>query len=235
MDLVLTQTIQDTIQYVVKEDSFKTNEKEELERILAISLKEEKEPIKVSWALLQDVSTFLMKLPYSKDKPKVHEIMKGTSVYIEPKIVEPRDPEYDAYMEKLRAEQQERDYENMVSNVVATTHNIAIFSTKDMKEAKGHIATIINILFSMIAVYVAVYMASRTMMEDIGLRVLLSMAGAFSIGITEVFLYVSYTNKSKSKKLKKSISKKKKYNHINTLLSSSPQIEQEKKNEKTKE
>lgn len=71
MDLVLTQTIQDAIQYSVKDDSFTTNENKELERILAISLKEEKEPVRVSWTLLQDVSTFLMKLPYSEGKIKI--------------------------------------------------------------------------------------------------------------------------------------------------------------------
>ncbi|CAO3627642.1 unnamed protein product [Cunninghamella echinulata] len=154
--------------------------------------------------------------------------MKGTSVYIEPKIAEPRDPEYDAYMEKLRAEQQEREYESMVSNVIPT-HNFQIFSTKDMKEAKGHIATIINIGFSMVAVYVAIYMASRTMMEDVGLRVLLSMGGAFGIGIAEVFLYVSYTKKVSSRKSNKSNKKKK------SLIKTSIQPEQEKKKKHIKE
>jgi hypothetical protein len=39
----------------------------------------------------------------------------------------------------------------------------------ELKEIKSHIATIFNILFSMVAVYVAVYKASKTIVDDYGL------------------------------------------------------------------
>jgi hypothetical protein len=71
-------------------------------------------------------------------------------------------------MERLRAEQQEREYAAMVSSAVQPS-NEAYFRPDDIKEMKSHLVTIANIGFSMAAVYVAVYMASRTMLEDLGL------------------------------------------------------------------
>lgn len=74
-------------------------------------------------------------------------------------------------MEKLRSEQQERDYKRMVSSVITSEDqkfNLGI-KPDELKEAKSHIATIFNILFSMIAVYTAVFKASKTIVDDIGL------------------------------------------------------------------
>lgn len=74
-------------------------------------------------------------------------------------------------MNKLRLEQQERDYNNMVSSVITSEDqkfNLGI-KPDELKEVKSHVATIFNILFSMVAVYVAVYKASKTMVDDIGL------------------------------------------------------------------
>lgn len=74
-------------------------------------------------------------------------------------------------MDKLRAEQQERDYNKMVSGVITSEDqkfNLGI-KPDELKEVKSHIATIFNILFSMIAVYVAVYKVSQSMFNDLGL------------------------------------------------------------------
>lgn len=59
----------------------------------------------------------------------------------------------------------------MVSSVVTSEDqkfNLGI-KPDEFKEIKSHIATIFNILFSMIAVYVAVYKASKTIVNDYGL------------------------------------------------------------------
>lgn len=74
-------------------------------------------------------------------------------------------------MEKLRHQQQERDYKRMISSVITSEDqkfNLGI-KPDELKEVKSHIATIFNILFSMVAVYVAVFKASKTIMTDVGL------------------------------------------------------------------
>jgi hypothetical protein len=74
-------------------------------------------------------------------------------------------------MSKLRLQQQEREYNKMVSSVVTSEDqkfNLGI-KPDELKEVKSHIATIFNIAFSMVAVYVAVYKASKTIVNDIGI------------------------------------------------------------------
>jgi hypothetical protein len=74
-------------------------------------------------------------------------------------------------MDKLRAQQQEREYNNMVSSVVTSEDqkfNLGI-QPDELREVKSHIATIFNILFSMAAVYMAVYKASKSIVDDIGI------------------------------------------------------------------
>lgn len=74
-------------------------------------------------------------------------------------------------MEKLRLEQQQRDYTRMVSSVVSSEDQKFHLGIKpdEIKEVKSHIATIFNIAFSMVAVYVAVYKASQSIVQDYGL------------------------------------------------------------------
>ncbi|KAI7901386.1 endoplasmic reticulum-based factor for assembly of V-ATPase-domain-containing protein [Cokeromyces recurvatus] len=107
-------------------------------------------------------------------------------------------------MEKLRAEQQEREYKEMVANVVSSDDqrfNLGI-KPNELKEINSHIATIFNILFSMIAVYAAVYKVSKSIVNDFGLQVLFGLGGAFIIGIVEVILYVKYVSTATFKKKK---------------------------------
>lgn len=59
----------------------------------------------------------------------------------------------------------------MVSGVITSEDqkfNLGI-KPDELKEVKSHIATIFNILFSMVAVYVAVYKVSQSMFNDLGL------------------------------------------------------------------
>ncbi|KAI8339250.1 endoplasmic reticulum-based factor for assembly of V-ATPase-domain-containing protein [Chlamydoabsidia padenii] len=211
MDLILTKTIQDTIKSLLDDSDFYTSERKEAKRISNVSLQadddsQQQPSFGVSYTLIRDVSQYLNTKPVKKGLPSVHELLQGSGVYFEPKKPKEKNPEFEAYMDRLRAEQQEREYAAMVSSAVQPTHE-TYFRPDDIKEMKSHLVTIANIGFSMVAVYVAVYMASRTMLNDLGLRVLLSLAGAFAIGIVETILYVNYTHLFTSKKSPKKLKK----------------------------
>ncbi|RCI04726.1 hypothetical protein CU098_012022 [Rhizopus stolonifer] len=100
-----------------------------------------------------------------------HELISGSSLYFKPKETKPQDPAFVAYMETLRAQQKEREYKQMVSNVISSQDQKLNLGIKpdEIKEIKSHIVTIFNIMFSMAAVYIAVYKASQTIAQDIGL------------------------------------------------------------------
>ncbi|KAI7893073.1 endoplasmic reticulum-based factor for assembly of V-ATPase-domain-containing protein [Mucor mucedo] len=199
MKLTLTKDMQASVELALKGASFSEKYKEEAEMIASAC--HEKESVPITVELVQYVSKQL--------NQSFHELLKGTTIYIEPKEIKPKNPEFEAYMAKLRAEQQERDYKRMVSSVITSEDqkfNLGI-KPDELKEAKSHIATIFNILFSMIAVYTAVFKASKTIMDDLGLQVLMGLAGAIMIGTVEGILYAKYAyvatleKKSKSKRI----------------------------------
>jgi hypothetical protein len=72
----------------------------------------------------------------------------------------------------------------MVSNVITSEDqkfNLGI-KPDELKEVKSHIATIFNILFSMVAVYIAVYKVSQSIFSDFGLvRVYISLFEAYRL------------------------------------------------------
>ncbi|KAG0183198.1 hypothetical protein DFQ28_001410 [Apophysomyces sp. BC1034] len=121
----------------------------------------------ISLELVQQTVNFLKNTP---DKVWLYDLMQGSGIYIKPKPIRPKNHELEAYHEKLRAEQMEREYDRMVSSVVPDqdSHMFRVHPD-ELKEIKGHVVTIFNILFSMVAVFVAVYTASKTMTHDIGL------------------------------------------------------------------
>ncbi|KAL7312767.1 hypothetical protein PS15m_008494 [Mucor circinelloides] len=195
MDLRLTETIQTAVKKALAKPEFSEKYKEEAEKISNLE-SVSKEPYPVSTDLVEYVAKLL--------DVYFHELIVGSGLYFAPKEVVPQDPKFLAYLDKLRAEQQERDYNKMVSNVITSEDqkfNLGI-KPDELKEVKSHIATIFNILFSMVAVYVAVFKVSQSMFNDLGLQVLTGLAGAFFIGTVEVILYAKYAYAATSDKKK---------------------------------
>ncbi|KAI7874504.1 hypothetical protein K492DRAFT_199936 [Lichtheimia hyalospora FSU 10163] len=216
MQLTLTKSIQDAlVTALVNQPEFSPACQREAESAVKASLNED---YGISLALLRELATFLG----NKHPGRVwfHELVRGSSVYIEPKPEE--DPEVreeilikearEVFLDRLRQEQQNREYAAMVSSVVGSENErFAIgLQANELKQVQGHIVTIFNIGLSVAAVFTAVYMGSRTMTDDVGIRVLLSLAGAFIIAIVETVLYIGYAQRvlappKKSKSKSKSI------------------------------
>ncbi|KAH8552601.1 endoplasmic reticulum-based factor for assembly of V-ATPase-domain-containing protein [Umbelopsis sp. PMI_123] len=124
----------------------------------------------------------------------LHELMKGSSIYRPPVLRLPRNPELQARLDKISADNQNKEYAQMVKSVVGSEKDKLAFNIPhdEMQEIRGHIAAIVNVLFSIIACFGAFYKMSGVLTSDNGIRVLLSMFGAIIVGIAEVVLYMSY-------------------------------------------
>ncbi|KAL0083017.1 endoplasmic reticulum-based factor for assembly of V-ATPase-domain-containing protein [Phycomyces blakesleeanus] len=206
MQLTLTTRIQDALRLALADPSFNIRSKEEAKSAVDASLDV---TMGISFTLLQELAQFLSHTKDSNGRIWLHELIQGAGVYHEPKPVEPKDLVFQAYLEQLRKDQAEREYARMVSSVVTSEQDKNMFRIRpdELKEVKGHVTTIVNIAFSMVAVYVAVFVASKTMTEDLGVRVLLSFAGAIGIGAVETILYVRYASKVLSPPKKKTMKK----------------------------
>ncbi|KAF7721128.1 hypothetical protein EC973_005375 [Apophysomyces ossiformis] len=163
MQLLLTKKIQIAINNALKYRGLEPSD----EAKAAVQASLEDEPLGVSLTLVQQTVETLAKTP---DKVWLHDLMHGSGVYVEPKPKPPRNPALDEYLEKLRADKMEMEYNRMISSVLPGQNDMFRIRPDDLKEIKSHVVTIFNIIFSMVAVFVAVYTASKTMTHDVGLH-----------------------------------------------------------------
>lgn len=181
MDFILTESMQQTIQQALND--LPTKYSEEAKQVIQANLNP---PYPVSYELLIEVS--------KKTDVYLHELLKNSAVYIKPKEIKLKNPAFEAYMNQLREEEEKKKYNAMVGSVLSSDEqkfNMGI-SHNEIKEIKHHIATIFNIGFSMIAVFMAVYKVSHVITHDDGMQILLSLGGALFICVVEVILYLKY-------------------------------------------
>ncbi|KAF2012159.1 hypothetical protein BU24DRAFT_465724 [Aaosphaeria arxii CBS 175.79] len=149
---------------------------------------------------------------------RLDSLLKGSKVYFPPPPPkkEPT-PEYKALMARLRREEEARAYERMINPPPAVESFSQRFPTSslghldpreaaladdDISYAEVHrqIILIINVLVSIIASSVFIWMAARhwTAPKRLGL----SMAGSLLIAVAEVIIYSGYVRRAKEAKEK---------------------------------
>ncbi|KAI8139660.1 endoplasmic reticulum-based factor for assembly of V-ATPase-domain-containing protein [Fennellomyces sp. T-0311] len=196
MLLTLTKPMQDLLKSALEDPDFCPKFRDEAQIAVEASLDQKNG---VSLGLLRESCSYLSKQQPALGQVWFHELVRGTSVYIEPKPEE--DPEIkaerEAALEKLRFEQSNREYADMVASVITSENQKYALGVKpgELKQIQGHIVTILNIGLSMAAVFTAIYMGSRTMTNELGVRILLSLAGAILIALVETALYLRYAER----------------------------------------
>ncbi|KAF2455424.1 endoplasmic reticulum-based factor for assembly of V-ATPase-domain-containing protein [Lineolata rhizophorae] len=190
----------------------------------------------ISHAQLVDISKFLKK--HNEDRPEstrdtsiyLNDLLRGSSVYVPPpKSKQEPTSEYKTLMEKLRREEEARAYERMVNpkpsaetfaqHFAASPHAHAYPSATDLaREADEEItyadvnrqlAVIFNVLVSIVACSVAIWIAARHL--EVPKRLGLSMGGSGVVAVAEVVIYQGYLGRMKEAKAKekKKVEKKK--------------------------
>ncbi|KAI9490190.1 hypothetical protein BDB00DRAFT_875517 [Zychaea mexicana] len=169
MQLTLTKSMQELFRTALQDPNFCPTFRKEAQIAVDASLDQKNG---VSLSLLRESCNFVSEL--QPGRVWFHELVRGTSVYIEPKPEE--DPEVkaerEARLQKLRDEQSNREYASMVSSVITSENEKYAFGVRpgELKQIQGHIVTILNIGLSMVAVFTAIYMGSRTMTNELGIE-----------------------------------------------------------------
>jgi TMEM199 family protein len=131
-------------------------------------------------------------LPYTLDN-----LLRGSQVYIAPPPPKPeKSPEYLALMERLRKEQEMREYRTLVSRSQGTEGG-------DDDEDKDDVtpSLVFNILLSVIMCGAAMFYMTRWWTND-AVRVLVSMFVAVVVGVAEIVVYAGYLRNVKRNKAK---------------------------------
>lgn len=104
-------------------------------------------------------------------------------------VVKKREPtkEYIKMMDDVKAILAQKEYDEMTKDIQSVKE--PGWDVNEWKLVNTQMTSIINVLFSMIAVFAAVFYLGELAVIDVGLRVLLSLAGALIVGIAEGWFF----------------------------------------------
>ncbi|XP_065831319.1 transmembrane protein 199-like [Oscarella lobularis] len=108
-----------------------------------------------------DLKDFLSK---HRQRVSVHEVLQDCDVCFEPVLAPPKNPELEARLAKLRAQEEQRKYDQMVRNVVSDKKgkdNPAAEFRQEVKKMRLHCAGMINYLITIVGAFFFGYFSAR--------------------------------------------------------------------------
>ncbi|KAF2147133.1 uncharacterized protein K452DRAFT_293604 [Aplosporella prunicola CBS 121167] len=178
----------------------------------------------ISHAQLLRISSFLTTAKSSSDEPgppaiRLNDLLRGARIYVPPPPPKPEPtPEYKALMARLRASQESLAYSLLLTPPTAHTpstlpratphaHSPAtLAATAAAQEAdeatyadvNRQLALIANVLISIVACSVALWIAARHW--SVPRRLALSMGGSILVAVAEVAIYAGYIRRVREAK-----------------------------------
>jgi TMEM199 family protein len=139
----------------------------------------------------------------------LERLLRGCSVYQPPPPTKPEpSAEYVELMERLRKEQELREYRALLSKERLATDQGGVDDSEEKDDLTPSL--VFNILLSVIMCGVAMFHMTRWWTSD-AVRVLVSMLVALVVGVAEVVVYAGYMRTIKRNKEKQRNLKEKKY------------------------
>ncbi|KAJ3330092.1 hypothetical protein HDU76_006449 [Blyttiomyces sp. JEL0837] len=128
-----------------------------------------------------------------RDEYTFDSLVKGSGMVLEAPKPRVKSPELLRILEECRIKQENKEYDEMVKNVQTSKKHMALRLEQDDKEGFramiGFFSSIMNVLLSMIAVFVAAFYFGDSVTDDIGMKTLLSLFSALVVGFAEGWFF----------------------------------------------
>lgn len=128
------------------------------------------------------------------NKPeRIHELLSESQIVLPKYEPAPRSPELEARVQRLRFEQENREYKNMTRSVDATyqRENLGLGEIgKDMRTVNQHIISGMQYLLSVVGTFFAIFIGVGMVTPDYGVRALMATIAAVTVGLAELFFII---------------------------------------------
>lgn len=124
---------------------------------------------------------------------RIHELLTESQIILPKYEPPPRNPELEARIQKLRFEQENREYRNMTKSVDPTyqKENLGLGEIgKDIRTVNQHIISGMQYLLSVVGTFFAIFIAVGMATPDYGVRALVASISAVIVGIAELFFII---------------------------------------------
>ncbi|PSN53327.1 hypothetical protein C0J52_04103 [Blattella germanica] len=126
-----------------------------------------------------------------------HDLMIGCDIKLPQPIVEPRSPELEARIQRLKAEQATRDYKAMTKNVdTARTHEPEDTIAYQLKQINKQLIAVAQFIFSVLAGFAFGFIGIELLVGnlDFGFRLLLGVMFSLIIALAEIYFLAKKLN-----------------------------------------
>ncbi|XP_029194725.1 transmembrane protein 199-like isoform X1 [Acropora millepora] len=118
----------------------------------------------------------------------LHELLTGSEIYVEPLRLPEKSPELIARLNKLKAEQEQAEYNRMITNVDRKwNQSDGMHLGQEIRSGRKQLASIVNFLLSVVATFAFGYVASQYAFPSEAVRVLIGLSMAFAVAIAELY------------------------------------------------
>lgn len=140
-------------------------------------------------------------LPY-----RIHTLLYGSKVVLPEYKPPPRNPELEARIEKLKAEQANKDYQAMIKNVHPSQFETASLQGfgKEVREMNRQLVTGAQYLLSVVGTFFAIFIGLGFATEEYGTRALVATLAAVLVGIAEIYFIIKQDMQEENGKQKTS-------------------------------
>lgn len=124
---------------------------------------------------------------------RVHELLSESEIVLPKYEPPPRNPELEARVQKLRFEQENREYKNMTKSVDAVHQNETSGLGeigRELRSVNKQIVAGLQYLISIIGTFFAIFIAVGMTTPDYGVRALVATISAVIVGLAEMFFII---------------------------------------------
>eukprot|EP00128_Syssomonas_multiformis_P009303 Colp12_sorted_trinity150504_noHs@7895 len=144
----------------------------------------------VDYSLVRDVTKHL-RSNSANGQFYLHEILANSEIVEESYKEEPKSPELEARLRQLRMQMEAREYAAMVENVdgLRSERNRQVRSL-DIQDAKKQMSFVVNLLVTMVSLYVFGYYAAYYAFDEVASRVLVGIVFAVAAVAAEMYFII---------------------------------------------
>lgn len=138
----------------------------------------------------QDIKWCHMKMRERGMKERIHEMIAESRINLPKYEPPPRSPELEARVQKLRKEQENRDYRDMTKTLSQPSGAGIGEIGKDLRSLNRQLVTGAQYILSIVGTFFAVFIGSGLAIPDHGTRVLLAITAALIVGLAELYFLI---------------------------------------------
>lgn len=143
-------------------------------------------PRAIPFQLVQLIHKQLVKNNDSDDQVYMYQLLKGSDLYRQGYQPPKRNPELAARIEKLKAQQADREYQHMVKDIV-TKRSVKESLGKDLRSTRRQLSSIFNFIFTVAAAFAFGFFASQHAFPNIAYRVLFGLFIALIVAAADLY------------------------------------------------